>query len=120
MPHIHQVEVSERRGDRTLARIDARWGWVPITFVCGFAHDEERHVMHRWYLGPLWRGLVETWRVRALDDELVALEVSIRAAGWRARLLAKLVMEPLARRQLEMIDLLAVAQRKSHEAADWT
>jgi hypothetical protein len=119
MPHIHGIDVLDRRGDRTLARIDARWGWIPLTLACGFAHDEERHVMHRWYLGSLWRGIVETWRVRELDDDLVEVDVSIRTAGWRARLLAKLVVGPLARRQLEMIDLLAVAQRKSHEAADW-
>jgi hypothetical protein len=115
MPHIHAVEVLERRGDRTLAWVDARRGWVPVRFVCGFAQDDGRHVMHRWYLGPLWRGIVETWRVRELDAERVELSVAVRAEGLRARLLARLVVVPLARRQLEMVDLLAVAHRRAHE-----
>lgn len=115
MPHIHGVEVLARRGERVLARVDARRGWLPVCFACGFAVDERRHVMHRWYLGRLWRGNVETWRVAELDDGCVELAVTIRARGLRARVLARLVVVPLARRQLEMIDLLAVAHRRARE-----
>ena len=115
MPHIHGVEVLARRGERVLARVDARRGWLPVCFACGFTVDERRHVMHRWYLGRLWRGIVETWRVAELDDGCVELAVTIRARGLRARVLARLVVVPLARRQLEMIDLLAVAHRRARE-----
>jgi ribosome-associated toxin RatA of RatAB toxin-antitoxin module len=119
MPHIHAVEVLDRRGNRTLARIDARRGWLPVCFTCGFALDHERLVMHRWYLGRPLRGIVETWRVRTLDGGGVSLTVRIRANGLLARLMARAVIGPIARRQYEMIDLLAVAHRQAHEADGW-
>jgi hypothetical protein len=119
MPHIHAVEVLDGRGKRTLARIEARRGWLPVRFVCGFAHDDERMVMHRWYLGRPWRGIVETWQVRPLDDDNVSLSVTIGARGALARLMRWAVIWPIATRQYEMIDLLAVAHRQSHEADGW-
>ena len=119
MPHIHRVEILDRRENRTLARIDARWGWVPVEFECGFEHNEDRMVMHRWYRGPLWGGIVETWRVAQGRDDLVELRVEIRARGWLNRLTAALVIAPIAARQMEMIDLLATAHRQAHEADGW-
>jgi ribosome-associated toxin RatA of RatAB toxin-antitoxin module len=119
MPHIHAVEVLDRRGNRALARIDARRGWLPVCFTCGFALDHERLVMHRWYLGRPWRGIVETWRVRTLDDGRVSLAVSISAGNLLARLMVWAVIGPIAKRQYEMVDLLAVAHRQAHEADGW-
>ncbi|MEZ4521603.1 MAG: hypothetical protein R3A46_08175 [Thermomicrobiales bacterium] len=119
MPHVHHVEILDRRDDRTLARIDARRGWVPVRFLCGFARDEERGVMHRWYIGWPWGGIIETWRVSQDGDGLIELRCSILARGWFRRLIAWLVIAPIARRQFEMIDLLAVAHRRSQDADGW-
>ena len=119
MPHIHGVEVIDRRRDRTLARIDARFGWLPVGFECGFAHDPERLVMHRWYRGTLWGGIVETWRLRQDPDGQVSLSYQVSAKTCRKRLLARLVIARIARKQFEMIDLLAVAHRKAKDADGW-
>ena len=117
MPHVHGVEVLDRRGGRTLARVAARRGWLPVRLTCGFERADERHVMHRWYRGRLWRGIVETWRVAERDDGYVELRVTLQARGLLARALTRLVILPLARRQLEMIDLLATAHRRAREAS---
>ena len=119
MPHIHGVEVIDRRGDRTLARIDARFGWLPVEFECGFAHDQERLVMHRWYRGALWGGIVETWRLRQEPGGLVSLSYTVIAETWWKRLLATLIIASIARKQNEMIDLLAVAHRRANDSDGW-
>ena len=119
MPHIHRVEVIDRRGDRTLARIDARFGWLPVEFECGFAIDQERLVMHRWYRGAIWGGIVETWRLRQEPDGQVSLSYRVSAKTCWKRLLARLVIGPIARKQFEMIDLLAVAHRRAKDADGW-
>ena len=119
MPHVHGVEILDTYANRTLARIDARYGWIPVAFDCGFEHDEEHMMMHRWYRGTPWNGIVEAWRVREVGDRLVELSYAIYARGWRQRLLARIVIAPMARRQFEMIDLLAVAHRRAQESDGW-
>ncbi|CAN5509560.1 hypothetical protein BH23CHL2_BH23CHL2_23870 [soil metagenome] len=119
MPHIHGVDILARREKRTLARIDARWGWIAVRFECGFDHDDNLRVMHRWYRGLLWGGIVETWRVTPREGDLVDVSVAIRAPDWLRRVLARIVIAPIAARQMEMIELLAVAHRRSQEADGW-
>ena len=119
MPHIHEVSVLDRHGNRTLAHIDARWGWIPVVFECGFQHDEDRQVMHRWYRGLLFRGIVERWQVWEAGAGQVGLSFALHAPGWWKRLLARTVIAGIARRQFEMIGLLAVAHREAQESDGW-
>ncbi len=119
MPHIHGVEILDTHENRTLARINARWGWMPITFECGFVHDESGLVMQRWYRGRLFGGIVERWRVRDAGAGVVQLSFAIHARGWRKRLLTRVVVAPIAWRQFRMIELLAVAHQRSHERDGW-
>ena len=119
MPHIHGVDILDKRGNRTLARIDARFGWIPVVFECGFEHDEGCMVLYRWYRGVLGSGIVERWQVRDVGDGLVELSFSVSARGWLKRLLARAVIAPIARRQFDMIVLLAVSHRRAQEADGW-
>jgi hypothetical protein len=49
----------------------------------------------------------------------VSLAVSISAGNLLARLMVWAVIGPIAKRQYEMVDLLAVAHRQAHEADGW-
>lgn len=119
MPHIHGATILDRRDNRTLARINARYGWLPITLECGFQHDEERMVMHRWYRGLFFGGIVERWQVRETDDDLVELSFTLQASGFGKGILGRAVVGWFARRQFEMIDLLAVAHREAQDSDGW-
>ncbi len=62
---------------------------------------------------------LERWQVRDVGDGLVDLSFSINARGWWKRLLARAVIAPIARRQFDMIELLAVSHRRAHESDGW-
>jgi ribosome-associated toxin RatA of RatAB toxin-antitoxin module len=126
LPHYRAVEVRwlEEGGRRLVARMDARRGALPVSWVCWLERDPHEPRLAFRHIGGFTRGMRVAWTFETRPDGRVVVRITHDfSKGWWPAALDRLVSDKIvggyfvhaiATRTLAMLKLLAEAERAAH------
>jgi ribosome-associated toxin RatA of RatAB toxin-antitoxin module len=126
LPHYRAVEVRwlEDGGGRLVARMAARRGALPVSWVCWLEREPDEPRLTFRHIGGFTRGMRVAWTFEELPGGQIAVRITHDfSKGWPPAALDRLISDrivggffvhAIATRTLEMIKLLAEAERAAH------